>query len=334
MDNDRFVDFNLDNVDRELDRLVDDAEDEARKRQYAVRAEIIRLWSQGQSIRRTAEKVGLSPVSVKKWRDRYRGRGADGLKDAGNTRRNARRYTNKDEERIFQALTSDQGLTGPELSERFGVSPDYAWRIMRKYRRKLRNEKKGFVPTAKEFMARRVNLAGLYLHKGGDVTTCYLALAVGSGHASWTVGGSLKIENNGCMSDIAFQNAGNQLSKVLTSILEADVTGSGSCRQQACSTGFFERLSKAVSSGADLLVFGYGSSGGEVLDGCPFSVIPLENLDHWLSTASWWLGILSREGKANPDASRRSRHDIRCWLKDYLKVSAEQGGVALNWVGA
>ena len=132
------------------------------------RAQIILAAAQGDSTTAIAAALGITPVTVSKWRTRFAREGMAGLVDAPRSGKPAT-YTVATEGRILRKLDDapppgHQTWTGSLLAQALGdVSADHVWRVLRKHRIDLQEEHSWCESADPEFGAKAADIVGLYL---------------------------------------------------------------------------------------------------------------------------------------------------------------------------
>ena len=132
------------------------------------RAQIVLAADRGQSTTAIAAALGITPVTVSKWRTRFAREGMPGLVDAPRPGKPAT-YTVETEGRILRKLdepppSGHQTWTGGLLAQVLGdVSADHVWRVLRKHRIDLQQEHSWCESSDPEFGAKAADIVGLYL---------------------------------------------------------------------------------------------------------------------------------------------------------------------------
>jgi len=138
------------------------------EQRMAFRARIILAAATGLENRDIAQQLGTRPATVSKWRTRFARDRIQGLEDAPRPGR-ATKYDRTDEKRILQTLDepSPKGYAcwdGPLVAKHLKISPDYVWRILRKYGISLARRRSWCISTDPEFAAKAAAIIGLYLN--------------------------------------------------------------------------------------------------------------------------------------------------------------------------
>jgi len=156
----------LTDVDREtLESWVRASSTEQR---LVQRARIILAADRGESTTAIAAALGITPVTVSKWRTRFAREGMAGLLDAPRPGKPVT-YTLETEGRILRKLddpppSGHQTWTGALLAQALGdVSADHVWRVLRKHQIDLRQEHSWCESSDPEFGAKAADIVGLYL---------------------------------------------------------------------------------------------------------------------------------------------------------------------------
>jgi transposase len=129
---------------------------------------MVLLSSEGMSRGDIAERVGVQPHVVTKWRKRFCSEGTDGLFDRRRTGRPPE-YGLDVETRVLQVLERDppSGFgrwNGPMIAAELGdVSVHQVWRIMRRHKVQLERRRSWCISTDPEFTSKAADIVGLYL---------------------------------------------------------------------------------------------------------------------------------------------------------------------------
>lgn len=134
---------------------------------WALRARIVLASAEGDSVRMIAERLGSTPVTVNRWRQRYKADGLDGLRGR-HTRAGRRNGLSPAKERqiVTATMTPPAGEThwsAARLAEKVRVSASSVLRVWRKH--KLQPHRMGKFKLSKdpEFDAKMADVVGLYL---------------------------------------------------------------------------------------------------------------------------------------------------------------------------
>ena len=133
----------------------------------AMRAKIVLASAAGDSVRSIAEKVDASQMSVCRWRDRYRARGAAGLKTEPRSGR-PRRLTDADDARVLAVtMIPPSGKThwsSRALGKRLGLSHMEVHRIWRAHGLQPHRVETFKFSTDPAFDTKMTDVVGLYLN--------------------------------------------------------------------------------------------------------------------------------------------------------------------------
>jgi transposase len=138
------------------------------EQRYAERARYILEAANGESTTAIAERHGVRPGTVSKWRTRFAGARLAGLDDRPRSGKPAR-YDDSTEERILSLLDEDppsgyQTWNGSLVAKALGdVSASQVWRVLRKYKIQLQRRRSWCISTDPEFAAKAADVVGLYL---------------------------------------------------------------------------------------------------------------------------------------------------------------------------
>jgi transposase InsO family protein len=88
------------------------------------------LWP----LRRAAERFQVSPATAKKWADRYRAAGRDGLLDASSAPRSSPRRTPARRERRILALRFTRRWGPHRIAAHLGMARSTVWKVLTRYR--------------------------------------------------------------------------------------------------------------------------------------------------------------------------------------------------------
>lgn len=158
-----------DDVVAELRRIVNSGRSEQR---LVTRSKIVLGCLAGGTIEQVANELGLSTVTVIKWRNRFEQGGLSALQDAPRSGR-AATYGKADEEKIIKTISTPppDGLArwdGRTLARKLGISADFVWRTVRKHNIHLDRSRSWCVSTDPEFSAKAADIVGLYLAPPDD----------------------------------------------------------------------------------------------------------------------------------------------------------------------
>ncbi|MBO8416488.1 MAG: helix-turn-helix domain containing protein [Proteobacteria bacterium] len=137
----------------------------------APRAQAVLCCLEGLTVKETAARLGLSTVSVVKWRGRFAAAGISGLYDARSGRK--ARYTEADESALLQLLSSPppEGMRcwdGRSAAKKLGISASQVWKIARKHGLTLLRQRSFELPVSidqalEPGCGAGLEIAGLYL---------------------------------------------------------------------------------------------------------------------------------------------------------------------------
>ena len=132
------------------------------------RARIILMSHEGVHVEEIAERLRTRTARVSKWRQRFVRDRLNALSDAPRSGK-PRQYDRDTERRVLALLDKDppEGFAqwnGRLLAEALGnVSPDHAWRILRKYKIQLQRQRSWCISTDAEFGPKAADVVGIYL---------------------------------------------------------------------------------------------------------------------------------------------------------------------------
>jgi len=132
------------------------------------RAQIILAADRGETTTAIADRLGVVPVTVSKWRTRFARERLPGLQDSPRPGKPAQ-YTVETERRVLAQLDQPPPAgyaqwTGPLLAAALGdVSADQVWRILRQHGIDLQGRKSWCESSDPEFGAKAADIVGLYL---------------------------------------------------------------------------------------------------------------------------------------------------------------------------
>jgi transposase len=95
------------------------------------RERIVRQVESGQTPEAVAEAAGVCPRTVRKWVDRYRREGLDGLNDRSSRPHRLRQPTGMEVVEMIERLRR-QRWTGKQIAAEAGVSPATVSRVLRR----------------------------------------------------------------------------------------------------------------------------------------------------------------------------------------------------------
>jgi transposase len=132
------------------------------------RARIILMSHEGVPVTEIARRLRTRPARVSKWRQRFVRDRLNALSDAARSGK-PRQYDIDTDRRILALLDQDPPpgyvqWNGRLLAETLGdVSPDHAWRILRKYKIQLQRRRSWCISTDPEFGPKAADVVGIYL---------------------------------------------------------------------------------------------------------------------------------------------------------------------------
>ena len=135
----------------------------------AMRAKIILAASEEATHSVIASRLGLSVLTVGKWKERFRAGGLDALQDAPRSGK-PRNYDEATERRILEKLDDPPPdgyacWNGALLAQSLGdVSDDHIWRVLRRHNISLERRRSHCVSTDPEFAPKAADIVGLYLN--------------------------------------------------------------------------------------------------------------------------------------------------------------------------
>jgi transposase len=138
------------------------------EKRLAERSRIILASSQGKSPREVARQVGVTYLTVYKWRRRFRRDGIAGLQDAPRPGPE-RKYDSSTEKRILAMLDKKPpegyaSWNGTLLSRALGdVSKDQVWRVLRHREIYLQRKRSWCISTDPQFAQKAADIVALYL---------------------------------------------------------------------------------------------------------------------------------------------------------------------------
>ena len=137
------------------------------EQRMAFRARIILAAASGVENKDIARQLATRQATVSKWRTRFARDRIPGLEDSPRPGR-SRIYDRSDEKRVLETLdkTPPKGYStwdGPLVAKHLEISPDYVWRILRKYGISLARRRSWCISTDPEFTPKAAAIIGLYL---------------------------------------------------------------------------------------------------------------------------------------------------------------------------
>lgn len=139
------------------------------EQRLVFRARLLLRLATGGGVNACARSEGTTPLTVRKWRDRFLAGGLAGLADAPRPGK-PKVYGESTEARILAQLdkTPPKGYArwnGTLLAKALGdVSSDHVWRVLRKHRISLERRHSWCVSTDPEFTAKAADVVGLYIN--------------------------------------------------------------------------------------------------------------------------------------------------------------------------
>lgn len=137
------------------------------EQRLAQRARFILAAAEGDTTTVIAERAGVRPGTVSKWRTRFAQERIAGLQDAPRSGAPAS-YGPETEEQILAKLDEEppKGYStwnGTLLAETLGISSDHVWRVLRRHGIQLQRRRSWCVSTDPEFARKAADVIGLYL---------------------------------------------------------------------------------------------------------------------------------------------------------------------------
>jgi len=131
------------------------------------RARFILAAAEGEGTTAIAERLGVRPGTVSKWRTRFAEEGMEGLQDAPRSGTPGT-YGPETEEAILAKLDEDppKGYStwnGQLLADTLGISSHQVWRVLRRFGIQLQRRRSWCVSTDPEFARKAADVIGLYL---------------------------------------------------------------------------------------------------------------------------------------------------------------------------
>jgi len=139
------------------------------EQRQAFRARLLLRLAAGGGVDACARAERTTPLTVRKWRDRFLAKGLDGLRDAPRSGK-PRTYDEATEARILERLdtpppTGYARWNGTLLAQALGdVSRDQVWRVLRTHRISLERRHSWCISTDPEFAPKAADVVGLYLN--------------------------------------------------------------------------------------------------------------------------------------------------------------------------
>lgn len=138
------------------------------EKRIADRARMILLSAAGEARENIAERIGVTPAVVTKWRKRFVEQGIEGLSDIPRPGKPAR-YDGTTQQRVLAVLDKDPPAgfarwNGPLVAQELGdVSVHQVWRVLRGKGISLERRHSWCVSTDPEFTPKAADITGLYL---------------------------------------------------------------------------------------------------------------------------------------------------------------------------
>jgi transposase len=154
--------------DADRARLESIAQSGKSEQRAALRSKVILAAAAGLQDRTIASELGVTPMTVAKWRSRFRTAGLDGLLDSPRSGR-PRIYTVQTERRILAVLDKDPppgytAWTGGLISNYLGdVDDQQVWKVLKKRSIHLSRRRSWCISTDPEFGPKAADIVGLYL---------------------------------------------------------------------------------------------------------------------------------------------------------------------------
>ena len=330
-----------DEVKDQLQSIVNRRKSEQR---LVERAKIILKCFEGMPLEDIAEQVGVSKVTVSKWKRRFLSDGLQGLFDMPRSGRTAS-YTKQDEQRVIDQISREppDGLArwdGATLARELDYSDDFVWRVMRKNNLRLNRSRSWCVSTDPEFSTKAADIVGLYLAPPEDAIVISIDEKPSMQALSRTVG-YVKTQDGATMRAYKSTYRRNGTLNLFGALEIATGQIHGKCTKYKKRSDFLQFMDELLE---ELPNNDEGSTTYHVI---------LDNYcihkrcEEWLTThpnvkfhytptsASWlnmveiWFGILSR--KVLKDASFDSVEELKSAINAYMKAYNEHGAHPFQW---
>jgi len=128
----------------------------------AKRAQMILGLEKEKTGKLVAQELKTYPNKVSYWRKRYIEKGLDGLWDKKRSGRPAL-YGSKLEKKVLGLLENDPNNTATRIAQKFHVSRDIVWKILRKKGITLQRRRRWYIPIDEKFFAQATDIVGLFL---------------------------------------------------------------------------------------------------------------------------------------------------------------------------
>lgn len=137
------------------------------EQRFAERARYVLAAAEGETTTAIAERFGVRPATVSKWRTRFAEHRIEGLQDAPRPGAPPK-YGEAEEQAILAKLDEEppkghSTWNGRLVGEALDLPPDYVWRVLRKYGIQLQRRRSWCVSTDPEFARKAADIVGLYL---------------------------------------------------------------------------------------------------------------------------------------------------------------------------
>lgn len=328
----------------DIEKLNDIINRRKSEQRMVERAKIVLKCIEGGAPESIAKEIGVSKVTVIKWRNRFVDSGFEGLFDLPRSGRTAS-YTEEDEKRIIERMSQDppDGLArwdGSVLARELGYSDDFVWRVMRKNNLHLNRSRSWCVSTDPEFTTKAADIVGLYLAPPEDAVVISIDEKPSMQALSRTTG-FVKTQSGEVMRAYKSTYRRNGTLNLFGALEIATGKIHGKCTKYKKRSDFLQFMDELLN---DL--------GGTEEDGRTFHVI-LDNYcihkrcDEWLqqhpnvqfhytpTSASWlnmveiWFGILSR--KVLKDASFDSTDDLKTAISAFIDAYNQHNAHPFQW---
>ena len=330
-----------DEVKKQLQSIVNERKSEQR---LVERAKIILKCLEGTALEDIAKQVGVSKVTVSKWKNRFLSDGFQGLFDMPRSGR-AASYTKQDEQRVLDKISEEppDGLSrwdGVTLARELGYSDDFVWRVMRKNNLHLNRSRSWCVSTDPEFSTKVADIVGLYLAPPENAIVICIDEKPSMQALSRTVG-YVKTQDGATMRAYKSTYRRNGTLNLFGALEVATGQIHGKCTKYKKRSDFLQFMDELLE---DLPNNGEASTTYHVildnyciqkrcekwLEAHPnvkFHYTPTSA--SWLNMVEIWFGILSR--KVLKDASFDSVEELKGAIVAYMKAYNEHRAHPFQW---